>query len=121
MFYYPVDRDLELFHVARVGETHMLVGAVVAEIDTRCHRHALGIEQGLGPAETVVGEGAAIGVQIERTLRLRGNVETDLLQGRQQVVTTLPELFQPRIEDLPAPKQSLYNYQRNSSVLKRKV
>jgi len=77
----------------------MLVGAVEAEVQARGERHVLGFQEVRAERLRVVGEGADIGVQVERALRLDLDAEAQLTQCGQQEVTALPERLAALFED----------------------
>ncbi len=72
---------------------------MVAEIEARRDRHPGLFQQAQGETVAVVGEAAAIGVQVKRAVRGDGNSEAQLAQRRQQKIPSRLELRASFLED----------------------
>ena len=70
----------------RVSKTHMVAGLITAEIQPRGEGNMLGFEEMLAEREGITAELADIGIQVKRTFRIDGDIETQLAQCRQKEV-----------------------------------
>src|SRR5688500_6074696 len=88
----PLSSFLQLFHASRVGEAHESIGPVTTEVHPRGGGDRFFLQQVPGKRSRVA---AAVGVDVERAVRLRRYFQSCSLQFRYQKIPPRCELPSP--------------------------